>query len=244
MKTIKAVADGNGISVRTLQYYDKINLLKPSEYTESGYRLYSKTDVQKLQQILLFRELQIPLAEIKQIMDSPEFDENKAIEEQVQLLIEKKERLENLIDFAQGLKLLGWKYMDFSEFDSKKIDEYAKQAKENWGQTDLYKEFEEKQKKQGPAAMKRAGFLLMDIFTLFGEQKDKDPKSDSVQALVKKLQEFINENFYTCSDTTLLSLGKMYSSGGEFTTNIDAVAGEGTANFVYNAIEYFVCGGI
>ena len=144
MMTVNDVSKLTGVSVRTLQYYDRIGLLKPSAYTESGYRLYDDTALERLQQILLFKELEFSLKEINRIIDAPDFDRNKALEQQIQLLTMKKEHLENLIDFARGIKLLGVRKMDFTVFDTNKIDEYAKRAKEQWGKTDAYKEFEEK----------------------------------------------------------------------------------------------------
>ena len=133
VKTVNEVSKLTGVSIRTLQYYDSIGLLKPCEYTEAGYRLYDDTSLERLQQILLFKELEFPLKEIKEIIDAPNFDRNKALEQQIELLTMKKEHLENLINFARGIKMLGEKKMDFTVFDTKKIEEYSKRAKEQWG---------------------------------------------------------------------------------------------------------------
>lgn len=108
--------------------------------------MYDDTSLERLQQILLFKELEFPLKEIKGIIDAPNFDRNKALEQQIALLIMKKEHLENLINFARGIKGIGVKYMDFKAFDTRKIDEYSKRTKEQWGQTFEYREFEEKTK--------------------------------------------------------------------------------------------------
>ena len=86
MMTVHEVSKLTGVSVRTLQYYDSVGLLHPAEYTESGYRLYDDAALEKLQQILLFRELEFPLKEIKQIIQSPGFDRNKALKQQIALL--------------------------------------------------------------------------------------------------------------------------------------------------------------
>ena len=144
MMTVNEVSKLTGVSIRTLHYYDTIGLLHPSDITEAGYRLYDDIALERLQQILLFRELEFPLKEIKSILDSENFDRTKALTQQIELLTLKKEHLENLIIFARGIKTLGVKNMDFSAFDTRKIDEYTKQAKEQWGKTDAYKEFEEK----------------------------------------------------------------------------------------------------
>lgn len=242
MKTVHEVSGLAGVSIRTLQYYDRIGLLRPADRTESGYRLYDDTDLEKLQQILLFRELEFPLKDIKRIMDNPDFDRARALEQQIALLTLKKEHLENLIELARGIKETGENTMDFSAFDTRRMDEYAAQAKEAWGNTPEYGEYEQKAKKRSQEEEKNLGIRLMDIFREFGEIKEKDPSSLEAQELVRRLQEFITRHYYTCSDEILSGLGKMYAEGGEFTMNIDKAGGAGTAEFVNHAIQAR-CGG-
>ena len=146
MMTVHEVSKLTGVSIRALQYYDKIGLLKPTGYTQSGYRLYDDTALETLQQILLFRELEFPLKEIKEIISSADFDREKALEQQITLLTMKKEHLENLISLAREIRYKGEQTMDFSAFDTSKIDEYTRRAKEQWGNTAEYKESEEKAK--------------------------------------------------------------------------------------------------
>lgn len=239
MKTVNEVSKLTGVSVRTLHHYDEIGLLKPTSTTEAGYRLYDDTALERLQHILLFRELQFPLKDIKAILDSPDFERNKALEQQIELLTMKKEHLENLILFARGIKLLGVRYMDFSVFDTKKMDEYAAQAKENWGKTDAYKEFEEKSKNWTEDSQKEMMLKFMEVFAEFGQMKDLDPADEKVQVQVKKLQDYITEHFYNCTNQILSGLGHMYAGGGEFTENIDSYGGEGTAEFTHRAIEIY-----
>ena len=129
MMTVNEVSKLTGVSIRTLQYYDKIGLLHPAKYTEAGYRLYNDAALETLQQILLFRELEFPLKDIKEIISRPDFDRSKALEQQIKLLTLKKEHIENLIDLAKGIKLLGVRKLKFEAFDTSKIDEYAAQAK-------------------------------------------------------------------------------------------------------------------
>ena len=238
MRTVHEVSELTGVSIRTLQYYDRIGLLHPAGHTGSGYRLYDDSALEKLQQILLFRELEFPLKEIKRIIDSPDFDRGKALEQQIALLTLKKEHIENLIDLARGLKAMGVKHlMGFEPFDTRKIDEYAAQAKASWGTSPEYREFEEKSQGRTAGESDRLGRRMMDIFAEFGAIRNEDPSGDAAQALVKKLQSFITEHFYTCSDETLRGLGMMYAGGGDFTANIDKRGGEGTAEFAYRAIE-------
>ena len=129
MKTVNEVSRLTGVSIRTLQYYDKIGLLHPAGYTEAGYRLYDDTDLERMQQILLFKELEFPLKDIARIIKSPDFDREKAIRQQIKLLTLKKEHLEKLIDLARGIKITGGnEIMDFSAFDTKQLDEYTANA--------------------------------------------------------------------------------------------------------------------
>ncbi len=236
---VNEVSKLTGVSIRTLQYYDAIELLKPSKYTESGYRLYDDTALERLQQILLFRELEFSLKEIKEIIDSPDFDREKALEQQIELLLLKKEHIENLIDFARRIKTIGVNKMDFTAFDTNKMDDYSKRAKEQWGQTSEYLEYEEKSKGMTDTQKKDVINSFMLIFAEFGKMKEQDAASDLVQSQVKKLQDFISEHYYTCTKEILFGLGKMYASGGEFTENIDNYGGEGTAKFTAKAIDIY-----
>lgn len=239
MKTVHEVSKLAKVSVRTLHYYDSIGLLSPSTVSEAGYRLYDDTALERLQYILLFRELGFPLKEIKTILNSSDFDRNRALEQQIELLTLKKEHLENLISFARGIKAIGVRYMDFSAFDTSKIDEYAMQAKATYGNTTYYKEYEEKTKDKTTEEMQGLSDDMMQLFVEFGQMKDEEVASERAQGQVKKLRDFINTNFYTCTDEILKALGKMYSGGGSITENIDHAGGKGTAEFVAEAIDIF-----
>ena len=240
MMTVHEVSKLAGVSIRTLQYYDSIGLLPPAEYTGAGYRLYDDTALETLQQILLFRELEFPLKEIRDILRSPAFDRQKALSQQIELLQLKKEHLEKLIELARGIQSAGVKQeMDFSAFDTKKIDEYAAQAKASWGETPEYKEYEEKSGSRTREEENTFARQMMAIFAEIGEHRDGDPASEPVQALVAKLQDFISKHYYTCSGKILSGLGQMYAAGGEMTATIDKAGGEGTAVFVSKAIAVY-----
>ena len=146
MMTVHEVSKLAGVSIRTLQYYDKIGLLNPTGYTDAGYRLYDDTSLERLSHILLFRELEFSLKDIKSLLNSPNFDREKALDQQIELLRLKKEHIENLMDFALGIKMLGVRNMDFKAFDKSKLEEYSRQAKELYSNTSEFKEMEEKQK--------------------------------------------------------------------------------------------------
>ena len=242
MRTVHEVSRLTGVSIRTLQYYDRIGLLSPTDRTDAGYRLYDDAALEKLQQILLFRELQFPLKDIRKIINSPDFDRSRALEQQIELLKLKKEHIENLIELAQGIGSEGVNKLTrkgFEAFDTGKIEEYAKQAKAAWGNTDAYKEYEQKSKGRTREEDSEISRQIMDIFKEFGKIREADPGSPEAQALVKKLQDYITEKMYTCTDEILSGLGKMYGSGGDFTKNIDSFGGEGTAQFASDAIEIY-----
>ena len=239
MMTVHEVSELTGVSIRALHHYDRIGLLHPAEVTGAGYRLYDDTALERLQCILLFKELQFSLKEIKDILDSPDFDYSRALDQQITLLQMKKEHLENLINLAREIKQIGVKKLDFTVFNTKKMDEYAKRAKESWGQTPEYREFEEKSKDRTKEDERKLWAGLMEIFTEFGSMKGSSPSGSEAQALVKKLQDYITEYFYTCSDEILAALGNMYAGGGEMTDNINHAGGEGTAEFAAQAIKVY-----
>jgi len=239
MKTVNEVSKLTGVSIRALHHYDKIGLLHPTKVTESGYRLYDDTALERLQQILLFRELEFSLKAIQEILDSPNFDRDGALEQQITLLSLKKERLDNLIGFARDIRATGGKTMNFDAFDTKKIDEYTEAAKKRWGDTSAYKDFELKNKGRNKTDMQIISKKLMAHFEELGKLRNTDPSSEAAQAQIRLLQQFITENFYNCTPEILSGLGKMYAAGGEFTENIDSAGGAGTAAFAEKAIEYY-----
>lgn len=237
MRTVHEVSKISGVSIRALHHYDNIGLLPASKVTEAGYRLYDDKAMERLQMILLFKELEFSLKDIGRIIDSPDFDKDKALEQQIGLLELRKERIDNLIDLAREIKTIGVKNMNFDAFDTRKIDEYAEKAKATWGQTAAYKEFEKRSEGRTKETQQKMNMEMMDIFRRFGEIRGQEADSEAAVALAKELQDYISANYYACTDEILSSLGEMYACGGEFTTNIDRVGGEGTAVFAHNAIE-------
>ncbi|ABK61220.1 MULTISPECIES: MerR family transcriptional regulator [Clostridium] len=160
MRTVKQVSDLTGISVRLLHYYDEIGLLKPSRVTDAGYRLYDHEDIKALQQILFFKELDIPLKEVKKIMSSPYFDKVEALKNQRKLLILKRKRLNALIELINKT-LNGESTMSFKEFDMSEyfnvLEEFKTEHEDKiiklYGSVDKYNEYIEQMKsKEGKIA--------------------------------------------------------------------------------------------
>jgi len=151
MRTVKEVSDLTRISVRALHYYDEIGLLKPSEITDAGYRLYDDEALKTLQQILFFKELDIPLKDVKEIMLSPYFDKMQALKNQKKLLLLKSKRLNGLIELINKT-LKGESTMNFKEFDMSEyynvLEEFKTEHEDKvikmYGSIDKYNEFIEK----------------------------------------------------------------------------------------------------
>ena len=239
MMTVKEVSKLTGVSVRTLHYYDEIGLLTPAVTTEAGYRLYDDTNLERLQQILLFKELEFSLKDIKKMIDSPGFDRRKALSEQIELLTLKKEHFENLISYAQQIRSKGEYGMDFKVFDNAKIETYKAEAKRRWGDTEAYREYETKSADYSEEKQHVLAKGMMIIFKEFGSKMEKSPADADVQELVKKLQDYITAHYYTCTKEIMSGLGQMYAAGGEMTDNIDAAGGKGTAEFAARAIAEY-----
>lgn len=152
MKTVKEMSEITGVSIRTLRYYDEIGLLKPTQLTEAGYRLYDNKSLEKLQQIMFFRELEIPLTDINNIMDNPDYDKEQALLAQKSLLESKVNRLNGIIelitDVMKGVNTMSFEA--FSENDVQKMLDHtlenmskeilAEQVK-NYGSLEKYREF-------------------------------------------------------------------------------------------------------
>lgn len=239
MKTVNEVSKLTGVSVRALHHYDAIGLLNLTQVTDAGYRLYDDTALARLQTILLFRELQFPLKEIKSILDSPDFNREQALKQQIGLLELQRRQLDVLISFAREIIATGVNKMDFSAFDKTEIEQYKAEAKARWGKTDAYKEYEQKTAGQSEKVQTEAAEKLMQVFAEFGKIKHLAPESDEAQALVKELRQCITENYYDCTKPILESLGQMYVGDERFKANIDARGGVGTAEFASKAIEIY-----
>lgn len=234
MLTVKEVSSLTGVSVRTLHYYDAIGLLKPTKVTEAGYRLYGGAELSRLQNILLFRELQFPLKEIKEILDSQNFNPQEAISQQIELLELQYKHIGELISFAREIQNKGVKTVNFDVFNKTELEQYKDEVRERWGNTHAFKEYEKRN-----ASKTDFSNEFMSLFSKLGALKSKDPAEKCVQDMVYALKSFITENFYTCTDEILMGLGEMYVSDERFKQNIDSAGGEGTAEFVKQAISCY-----
>ena len=237
MRTVKEDSKLTGVSVRTLHHYDAIGLLKPTKVTAAGYRLYDDTALSRLQSILLFRELQFPLKEIKAILDSSSFDPSAALTQQIELLELQYKHIGELISFAREIQKKGVNEMNFHVFDKSEIEQYKAEARAKWGGTKAYQEYEQKQK-SGHDFSKTTS-QLMHLFVEIGALRQLPPADKAVQEKIGALRNFITRNYYTCNPEIFRELGQMYVNDARFKHNIDKAGGEGTAEFVKQAIEVY-----
>ena len=234
--SVHEVAKLTGITARTLHYYDEIGLLKPTKVTESGYRMYDDTALGRLQNILLFRELEFPLKEIKVILDSPDFDPSEAIAQQIELLELQYKHIGELIIFAREIQNKGVTTMNFDVFDKSEIKKYEAEVKAKWGNTKAYQEYEQKDITRNEGDYSKIANELMTMFSELGELKHLTPNVDEVQKKISALQKFITDNYYVCTNEILSGLGEMYVCDERFKSSIDKAGGDGTAGFVKQAI--------
>lgn len=230
-----------GVTVRTLHHYDRIGLLRPRTDPANGYRLYGKAELERLRQILFFRELGFSLGEIRAFLEHPDFDGRAALENQRRLLWAQRERLDGLIRLIDDL-MKGETDMNFEVFDRSAIEaqkeKYREEALRHWGDTDAWKESQARTAKYGDDDWRRAAGGLEDLMAQFAALRDGDPADAPAQELVAAWQQHITDHFYTCTREILAGLGQMYTADPRFTESIDA-HGAGTAAFIGRAIEAY-----
>lgn len=241
---ISEMAKLAGVSVRTLHYYDEIGLLKPSEVDPvNGYRFYGQAALERLQEILFYRELAFPLGEIARLLSSPDYDKTQALSAQRHLLTLKKERLERLIaaidDAAKGENTMALNAFQNTEYEAARA-QYAKEARQKWGDTDAYRESEQKTKDYTTNQWQEADAGLNAVFAAFAacRKSGNAPDSEEAKAIAQRLQEEITRSYYTCTKEILAGLGVMYTEDERFCRNIDR-NGEGTAAYARAAIEAY-----
>lgn len=241
MYTVGELAKKAGVSARTLRYYDQAGLLKPDRVTDAGYRLYGDEAVPALMQILFFRELDFSIGEILRLRSRPDYDAREALERQRALLTLRRDRLNRLIALA-GRAMEGEVIMDLNAFDMAEIEEakakYQQEARERWGDTDAWKQSQEKAARYGKADWARISRETKEVFEGFAKLHQAGAAADSPEAaaLVRQWQGVITRNFYDCTDEMLLGLAAMYEADERFAKNIDK-SGPGTAAFMTAAIR-------
>ena len=246
MYKINEVSKLTGVSIRMLHHYDKIRLLEPSKRTHSNYRMYNDDDIARLYQILLFKELEFPLQEIKQILDDKDFNREEVLKAQRNHIFEKKQRLERILESIDDtIESLGGNVMSKDNFKAfgyeevkKHQEKYKEETEKRYGKSDAYRESQGKTSKYSKNdwenIMQEAGAIYEELYKLM----DKDPSDEKVQELIQKWRNHITTNFYNCTIEIFRGLALMYVGDERFTKNIDKY-GEGLAKFMSDAMNIY-----
>lgn len=244
---VKEVAGLVGISVRTLHHYDQVGLLKPETVSPAGYRLYTDRDLERLQQILFYKEIGFSLQEIKEILDRPGFDRKQALRSHKELLLQKKKRLEDIIQTVDKTidSIEGGTQMEknemFEAFDMSAIEEhkakYAEEARQRYG-SDIMDRTEQRTsaytKEDWASIMTR----WEEIYNKVIAAMDRGPADPEVQEAVHELRQHITDYFYDCTPEIFRGLGDLYVQDERFTANIDKHK-EGLALFLRDAMHLY-----
>jgi DNA-binding transcriptional MerR regulator len=238
---VKEVADLVGISVRTLHHYDEIGLLKPDDLTDAGYRKYSKENLEDLQQILFFRELGFPLKKIKEIVHNPFFNQEEALKMHRDMLLKKKEQLDELIRTIDNTLLYKKGELEmtekekFSGFDFSH-NPYEEEARKRWGSQAVDKA-NAKLKKHSKEERNEFEKEFNNIYFRLAEVRHERPDSDIAQERIHDWYVFLN-TFGNYSKEAFKGLGEMYVADERFTKNIDQF-GEGLSVFMRDAMAIY-----
>lgn len=215
-----------GVTVRTLHHYDRIGLLTPARKERNKYREYGEAELLKLQQIMFFRELDFPLEEIKAILSNPNFDILSALTEHRKLISLKRNRMSGLLKTIDKTikKINKEKPMDDHElyggFSKEKAEEYATEAKERWGHTDVYKQSQERAKKLTKEDWARMSEESDAILKAIVANMDKGPKSTEVQEQIAKHYNSLRA-FYEPNVDLYRGLADMYVADERFAANYE-----------------------
>ena len=241
--TVGTVARLAGVTVRTLHHYDEIGLVVPGGRTDSGYRTYGRAEIERLQEVLFFRELGFGLEEIREIVGRPDYNRAAALERQKELLEARAERVLALVDSVAraahaeraGIPMSNEDALEvFGDFDPA---EFADEAKERWGETDAYKQstartarYTKQDWEAMKAEMDRIYQQLLDLMAA------GTPATDTAAMdVAEQHRAHITKWFYDCPKQAHAGLGQMYVADARFTGNIDK-AGEGLAEYLSAAI--------
>ncbi|HEY0483553.1 MAG TPA: MerR family transcriptional regulator [Kofleriaceae bacterium] len=242
--TVGELSKLTGVTVRALHHYDEIGLVRPSQRTAAGYRLYDEADVLRLQQVLVFRELGVPLDEIGPAIEAAA-DRAALLRKHRAQLADKRGRLDAMlaaVDAALEVLEKGKQTMtpeDFKTmFDGFDPTEYEDEARERWGKTDAYQESARRTRQYGKAEWEAIKNESEAIYARLGQlmRQGAAASDPAVQAVVEDHRQHIDRWFYPCSKRMHQGLGEMYVADPRFTANLDKQAGDGFARFLRDAI--------
>jgi DNA-binding transcriptional MerR regulator len=242
MYTIKELADLAGVTTRTLRYYDEMGILTPAEVGSNGYRYYDHNNLLRLQQVLFYTELNVPLKDILNILSRPDFQLLPALQNHQEAIQEKVKRYQELlgtiqktINNLQGEEIMAEKEY-FEGFDE---TQYEEETRELWGHTSQYKESQRKwssfSKDQKEEIKKEGGRIAARMVT---ENPDARPNDPAVQKAVGDYYAYLNQYFYTCEVEFLRKLAEMWVQDSRFAVNYERIRAGG-ADFVRKAVQIY-----
>ncbi|MBW3568174.1 MAG: MerR family transcriptional regulator [Proteobacteria bacterium] len=240
--TVKQLSELAGVSIRTLHHYDEIGLLKPRARTVGDYRIYGEQELLRLQQILLYRELDIPLAEIRSILDAPGFDTLNALQEhqaRLQMRLDRLHRLLETVDetikHIRGANTMSDRNL-YEGFPRETGERYRREARNLYG-TERVEQMERRVQKLGDKAWDAVKQEGEDIACLLAEVMDQPPDSDAAQEIIRRHHEWI-ENFYPAPAELYRGLGELYAGNPEFRSFHDRHR-EGLADYFCAAMRHY-----
>lgn len=241
--TVGRIARLAGVTVRTMHHYDEIGLVVPSERSDAGYRLYGHAEIERLQEVLFFRELGLGLDEIKTIVDQPGYSRQAALQRQRDLLMAKADRLLGMVDAVDaainaertGMNLTKEEMLEvFGDYDP---TEHQQEAEERWGEMDAYKESARRTArytKDDWLAIQEEGNAINQAFISLMEA-DEPADGEAAMEAAEQHRAYISKWFYDCSLEMHAGMGSMYVADPRFTESIDR-AGAGLAAYMADAI--------
>jgi len=238
---VKDVARLAKVTVRTLHHYDEIGLLVPSDRTDGGYRVYDDDDLLRLQQILIWRELGLPLERIRQILGEPGFDRRAALLEQRRRLLEQTTRTEAMVRSADAAldALKGDSEMSAKEiFDGFAPQEYKEEVKRRWGGTDAYRESARRTRSYTAQDWARTRSENENLMTRLADKSacGVAPDHESVTALAEEHRLHIDRWYYPCDQRMHAGLAEMYQADERFAAAFEKY-GKGLAAYTAEAIR-------
>lgn len=242
MYTIKELADLAGVTTRTLRYYDQVGILIPAKFGSNGYRYYDHDSLLRLQQILFYRELDVPLKEILYLLNRPDFQILPALQNHQEAIREKVKRYQELLRTIQKTitSLNGEEHMAENEyFEGFDESQYEEEVVERWGHTPQFGESQRKWSsytKDQQEEIKMAGGRI--TVRMVSENYDAKPDAPDVQEAIGDYYAYLNQYFYTCEVEFLRNLADMWVEDPRFAVNYERIR-EGGAAFVRDAVHIF-----
>ncbi|MFR9795196.1 MerR family transcriptional regulator [Streptomyces sp. MS06] len=242
--SVGQVAGFAGVTVRALHHYDAIGLLAPSERSRAGHRRYSDADLDRLQQILFYRELGFPLDEVAALLDDPDADPREHLRRRHDLLvarIEKLQRMAEAVEHAMEARSMGIeltpeeKFEVFGDFDP---DRYEEEVRRRWGGTEAYRQSQQRAASYSKEDWKRINERMDAIHRRMAELLDLQVPADSEAAMdvAEEHRRFICDSHYECSHEMHACLGRMYVDDPRFTATYEKIR-SGLAGYLRDAIK-------